>query len=411
MSRLNLGKLGAAALISLLPITAMADPVTLDVVAWKGNEAQPAGLPELIKKFETENPDIKVELTYVARKDVDKLMPPRLQGGNPPDVSMVDPSLVQLWGDAGFLSDLGQGSEWYSRLIPAVREIMSSGDKIFVMPLEVIGMGDFVNMGLLKKVGIDKAPVTVDETEAACKALSAAGITPMILPGGFSEMLWVGANAFNPNGVPLADLGSGKAKFADNADFNAALDSVRSLIDAGCFDPKLQAGLDVWSTALEEFKAGRVAMLPHGAWNIGSFSKIDGLDYQFAPMPSRFSNIGMALDLVGPGWAIPRDAKHPDAAKKWVEFFARDENLAVFEKAEGAYSTFVGGTNGVPELAAPYSAARAAGDLRLWPFSTLEFPKVLQTAWEEGLTGFLIHLDEPNKATLDRWDQAVEDNQ
>lgn len=357
-----------------------------------------------------ENPDIKVELTYVARKDIDKVMPPRLQGGNPPDVTMVDASLVELWGDAGFLADLGQDSPWYAKLDPTLSQIMSTGDKIYVMPLEVIGMGNFVNMDLLKSVGIDSVPLTVDATRAACEALTEAGISPMIFAGTFPAMLWVGANGLDPAGTPPAELGSGDAKFVDNAAFSASLDSVRALVDSKCFDPKLQAGLDPWSTALEEFKAGRVAMMPHGAWNIGSFSKIEGLNYQFAAMPSLYSEYGMALDLVGPGWSIPAQATNKEAATKWVEFFTRDENLAIFEREEGAYSTFVGGTNGVPELAAPYTAARAAGKMLLWPFSTLEWPKGLQTSWEESLTGFLLNIDAGNEVTLERWDEAVEDS-
>jgi raffinose/stachyose/melibiose transport system substrate-binding protein len=384
--------------------------VVLDVVAWKGNEAEPAGLPELIEKFEAANPDIDVELTYVARKDVDKVIPPRLQSGNPPDVTMVDSSLVDLWGGAGFLADLGIDSDWYARMQPSVSKVMTRDGGIMVFPLEVIGMGNFVNMDLLAKVGIEKAPVTIDELKAACTALAAEGISPMIFAGGFPAMLYVGANGIDLNGVSPAEYGSGDLKFVDDDNFNGSLDSVRDLVASDCFDPKLQAGLDPWATAPEEFRAGRVAILPQGAWNIGSFSSIDGLNYQFAPMPSRFTDVGLALDLVGPGWAIPKDAANKDAAQKWIEFFADEENLNVFLEAEGAYSPFVGGKSTMPDLAATYTQARADGSLILWPFSTLEFPKPLQSEWEDSITGFLLDIDQPNEKTLQRWDDIIEDN-
>lgn len=400
--------LSTALVVGLLPI-AQAD-VVLDVVAWKGNDAEPAGLPELIEKFESENPDIDVELTYVARKDVDKIIPPRLQSGNPPDVTMVDSSLVDLWGGAGFLSDFGIDNAWYDNMVPAVRDVMTRDGKIMVFPLEVIGMGNFVNMDLLAKAGIDKAPVTVDELKAACTALAAQDISPMIFAGGFPAMLYIGANGIDPNGASPAEFGSGELSFAEDKNFNASLDSVRDLVASGCFDPKLQAGLDPWATAPEEFRAGRVAILPQGAWNIGSFSSIEGLNYQFAPMPSRFTEDGLALDLVGPGWAIPTDAQNVESAHKWIEFFAQEENLGVFLKAEGAYSPFVGDNNTMPELAAPYTEARAKGSLILWPFSTLEFPKPLQAEWEDSITGFLLDIDAPNKKTLQRWDDTIEDN-
>lgn len=382
----------------------------LDVVAWKGNEAEPAGLPELIEKFEAANPDIDVELTYVARKDVDKVIPPRLQAGNPPDVTMVDSSLVDLWGGAGFLQDLGTDSSWYADMVPAVQNVMTRDGKIMVFPLEVIGMGNFVNMDLLAQAGIDKAPVTLDELKAACSALSAEGIAPMIFAGTFPAMLFVGANGIDPDGISASEYGSGERQFVGDENFNASLDAVRDLEAAECFDPELQAGLDPWATAPQEFRSGNVAILPQGAWNIGNFSAVEGLNYQFAPMPSAFTDVGLALDLVGPGWAIPSDAANVEAAQKWVDFFAEEENLNVFLEAEGAYSPYVGGQSTMPDLAAPYTAARAEGSLILWPFSTLEFPKPLQSEWEDSITGFLLNIDGSNDDTLQRWDDTVEDN-
>lgn len=90
--------------------------IKLDVTAWKGNESEPAGLSGLIASFEAANPDIDVELSYISRTDTDVVIPPRLQGGNPPDVMMVDMPLVKVWGDAGFLQDFGTDAEWYGRV-------------------------------------------------------------------------------------------------------------------------------------------------------------------------------------------------------------------------------------------------------------------------------------------------------
>ncbi len=286
--------------------------------------------PELIDKLEAEHPDIDVELTCVARKDVDKVIPPRLQGGNPPDVTIVDSSVVHLWGGAGFLKDLGTDSVWQERIVPAVRDVMTTDREILVFPLDVIGMGNFVNMDLLAKAGIENVPVTIDKLKAACEALAAEGFAPMIFAGGFPAMLFVGANRIDPNGISPAEYGSGDRTVVDDANFDASLDGVRVLVGSNCFDLELQAGLDPWATAPQEFRAGNVAILPQGAWNIGSFSSVEGLNYQFAPMPSAFTEHGLALDLVGPGWAIPTQAENAEAVQKWVDFFAEEENLNVF---------------------------------------------------------------------------------
>ncbi len=175
----------ASALALAVAGPVMAQSVTLDVTAWKGNEAEPAGLPELIAAFQEQHPDIKVELSYIGRLDTDTVIPPRLQGGDPPDVMMTDMPLLDVWGNAGLLTDLGTDSEWYGRIPADLQGALTSGDAAYIMPLEVIGMGNFVNMGLLREVGLQEPPTTIDELIAACGALSDAGINPMIFTGAF----------------------------------------------------------------------------------------------------------------------------------------------------------------------------------------------------------------------------------
>ncbi len=408
MTKATTGTIGALAL-SLLASTALAETVSLDVTAWKGNEAEPAGLPELIEAFEAAHPEIDVELSYVSRLDTDVVLPPRLQGNNPPDVMMVDMPLVKEWGDAGLLADLGQNSDWYGRVSPSLKAAISSGDAVYIMPLEVIGMGNFVNMDLLEKAGVAEIPTTIDDLKTACAKLADAGIKPMIFTGGFSAPLFLIANGLEQTENAAADLGLGEATFAEDAAFNAGLDSMRGLIEAQCFDPDDQAGLDPWSTALNEFQGGNFAMMPQGAWNIAAFSKIDGLNFAFAPIPS-LKESGVALDLFGIGWAMSAASEKQDAARTFIDFFTEAENLQVMLDAEAAYSPFEGGQSGVPDLAAAYDASRAEGGIVNYPFALLQWPKSLEAEIWDSLTGFLLDTAKGNGEVLERWDIAVEDD-
>ena len=290
------------------------------------------------------------------------VLPPRLQGNNPPDVMMVDMPLVEERGDAGLLADLGQDSDWYGRMSPGLKEAISSGDAAYIMPLEVIGMGNFVNMDLLEKAGVTEIPTTIDDLKAACGKLADAGIKPMIFTGGFSAPLFLIANGLEQTENAVADLGSGDATFAEDTAFKAGLDSMRGLIEAKCFDP--------WSTALNEFQSGYFAMMPQGAWNIAAFSKIDGLNFAFAPIPS-LKESGVARDLFGIGWAKSSASEKQDAARIFIDFFTEAENLEVMLDAEAAYSPFEGGQSGVPDLAAAYDASRAEGGIVNYPFALL----------------------------------------
>ncbi len=398
----------AIAALTVAAQTANAQQVVLDVTGWKGNEAEPAGIAELVSAFEAANPDIKVEFSYISRLDTDVVLPPRLQGNNAPDVMMTDMPLVSIWGDAGLLADLGTDSEWYGRLEPSLVSSVTTGDAVYIMPLEVIGMGNFVNNGLLAQAGIENAPTTIDELHAACQALDAAGIRPLIFTGGFSAPLFVIANGLEQTDDAAA-LGLGEASFVESESFNASLDVVRGLIDNKCVDPDGQAGLDPWSTALTEFKAGNFAMMPQGAWNIADFSSVEGLDYSFAPIPSG-KDSGVALDLFGIGWSMSAQTEHAEEAARFIAFFSDPENLQIMLDAESAYSPFQGGASGLPDLASAYDQARVDGGVIMYPFAVLDWPKELEGEIWDSLTGFLLDTDKSNENVLERWDEAVEDS-
>jgi raffinose/stachyose/melibiose transport system substrate-binding protein len=402
--------LGAASLLALMAGAASAEQVTLDVTAWKGNETEPAGLKDIIAKFEAANPDIKVQLSYVSRSDTDVVLPPRLQGNNPPDVMMADMVLIKVWGDAGLLADFGADAPWLSHVIPGLRDVVTRNGKTYVMPLEVIGLGMFTNMGLLGKAGIERPPLTIDELKDACGKLDAAGIKPMMMGGDFPSTLFVVANGLDAATTPVADLGSGASKFVDDAGFNATLDTFRDLEKSKCFDAKVMAGVDPWSTGLSEFKAGNYAMMAQGAWNIASFSESKDLDFTFGPIPSTSPN-GVALDLFGFGWSVSANAKHKEAAVKFVDFFGQPENLKPLLDAEAAYSPYDDGASGTPELAANYDAARAANAIRNYPFAVLDLPGPVEQEVKDSLVGLLANTEMTNADVLSRWDQTVEDNQ
>jgi len=393
--------------VALFAFTGAAQAVTLEVTAWKGNDAEPAALPELIERFEAANPDITIDFSYISRTDTDIVLPPRLQGGDAPDVMMADMPLVKVWGDAGLLAPLDKG-DWFDRLDPAVKAAVTTGDEVFIMPLEVIGMGNFVNMALLRDVGIDTAPTTIDQLKVTCTALSQAGVKPMIFAGGFSAPLFAIANGLEHDPSAAPALGTEDTSFEQNQAFIDTLSLFPELADAGCFDPEIQAGVDPWSTALAEFKAGNFAMMPQGAWNIRDFASVEGLDFVFAPIPSA-NDTGVALDLFGVGWVISSQSEQAEAAKAFVDFFTVEQNLQALLEAESAYSPFTGGASGMSARAAPYDEARTAGATIQFPFGVLHWPKPLEAEIFDSLTGYLLDLEQDPADVLSRWDEIIED--
>src|SRR3954467_9193998 len=105
---------GTAGLALVSAGVARAETVTLKF--WDNQQTE-SGLSqyqrEAVKRFEAENPDIKVEVTTVPYPEYQQRLLTAVQGGNAPDVSTVDQIWVAAFAKAGAidpLDDLATGA-------------------------------------------------------------------------------------------------------------------------------------------------------------------------------------------------------------------------------------------------------------------------------------------------------------
>lgn len=390
----------SAVMIGMGP-AAQAQSIELEVASWKGNEAEPAGLPEIIARYEEQNPDITVQLNYLARGEVDKVVTPRIMAGSPPSVVMADPALMIQWSQAGALADLGADSAFVSQMMPDVKSVMNRDGSYYVQPLELTGLGNFVNAGLLEEAGIEAPPATLAELADACAKLNEAGIGPMVF-GGYSGRLLLTANALDGNEVEPTSYLDGTQTFAQDESFAAGLDAIRAVVDAECFDPELMAGVNPWSTGLQAFMSEQYAMFIQGSWNIGRFAQVEGLDVVFTPIPTAEAP-GAALLGLGPGWAIPEASPHPEAARKWLDFFMEPEILGLFladEQAASPYSTIESGMAASASAFVDALETNAIND----PTKTTLWPGAFEDEIENSVVSFLLNMEMENSELLGRWD-------
>jgi len=399
-------KATAAAVLLTAGSWAAAQNVTLNVSAWKGGTAEPAAFPELIEQFQKENPGITIKLDYVSRNDTTTIMSSRLQSGSGPDVMMVDRDLLRQWGGAGQLLDLGP--ELLPKLTDDMKPQVQLKGKVYMQPMEVVGIGLFANQDLLKKAGVERAPRNVAEFKAACAKLNAAGIKPLLLPAkdGWGPAVFALSMGLAPSvkAAPtfVDDAIAGKQKFSTNANFVKAIGALKELADAKCYEPKLSVGVDAWSLGMSEFQAGRVAMMPQGTW---SLQKVPAtINFSFDPLPSLDGN-GTGLDRLGTAWAINAGSKQVPAAKKWLAFWTKNANLGKFLQAEAAFSPFTQATMWTPKSAQAYADARKAGQTTDYPRGRL--PAAFFQEAQKSMTALMLNMGQEPPAVLSRWDAAA----
>jgi raffinose/stachyose/melibiose transport system substrate-binding protein len=328
---------------------------TLTVVGWKGGGKEPANIDQINAAFEASHPNIKVQWTYVASGDTyQQSINTQLLGGTAPDVIMVDDTKAKLWSDSGNLLAL-DGQPWVDTLKPALKDFSKFDGKTVVLPQEIVGVGLYSNMTLLKKAGISAVPRSWGEFTAALDKLKAAGITPIGFAnkGGWTgEMaaLTLGASEVSATQPGWdAQRRDGTTNFAASQGWMTVLGKIQQL--TRYFDVKDALAADPFGKGLTDFESGKSAFLIHGSWNISEFQSKAQFPFQFSAVPGGASADRTApLMYVGTGLAINAASKAQDAAKEYLAYWAQDSTLQQYLKPEGAITTLAKGTTPpVPE--------------------------------------------------------------
>ena len=180
---MKLKTLFAATCLAALSGAAFAqDQVTLKF--WDNQQTE-SGLSqyqqEAVKRFEAENPDIKVEVTTIPYPEYQQRLLTAVQGGNAPDVSTLDQIWVAAFAEAGAIMPLDDQAKAAGikpdTFFKGAWDSANYNGKLWGIPFNVdVWSFSFVNNALLKAAGIDPASmVSFDGLKAAAEKLTDTG--------------------------------------------------------------------------------------------------------------------------------------------------------------------------------------------------------------------------------------------
>ncbi len=134
-------------LLAILAATAAAEPITLRMVVWDGDESLPI-LKRAAHEFEAAHPGIKVDLQGVSYNDYFTKLLAQYAADVAPDVAMMDPNNYQKFARRGAflplepLYDTVPGFNIKDYYDPIVKAHMYQG-KLYVLPRDIAPMGLF----------------------------------------------------------------------------------------------------------------------------------------------------------------------------------------------------------------------------------------------------------------------------
>lgn len=302
--------------------------------AWAGqlvinsNQSDPApkaAFSALIKKFEQENPDIKVSYNEYDHEAYKTALRNWLST-SPPDVvywfagnRMKEFVARGLFED---VSDLWQ-KQGLDTAMSQVKSVMTIDGKQWGIPYTYYQWGVYYRKDLFEKNAL-KEPKTWDEFLAACKKLKESGLTPIAIGTKFP---WTAAGWFDylnmrTNGHDFhMQLMEGKVAYTDPR-VKKVFERWRQLVEPGYFlanHPSYS-----WQEALPFLLNGKAAMYLIGNFAAANFGDKKDL-MGFFPFPNLDPAVAAAEDAPTDSIHIPARAKNKADARKFLAFMARPE--------------------------------------------------------------------------------------
>lgn len=312
-----LALLAATLTFAAVPRVRAADPVKIVMYGASSGDTETKSLNEIVKKWNDSNPDVQVDLQFVV--DYDTTLAKALASSTPPDIFYVDSFKFLDLVNAGALAPVGDKLTKTDDLIPALKDVFSTGGKFYCPPKDYSTLALQVNTEMLDKAGV-KPPTTWDELLAATKTLSTKDVPGLIVPTDSARWL---AMLYQAGGSVTDEAGT---KMTINSpEALTALKFYKSLYDAGA-----RQAADVgagWPG--EAFSKGKAAMIFEGNWVLGFMKdNAPNIKYQSVELPA--GPKGKASMVFTVCYGVSAKSKNIDATTKFLDYLVGPDAMAKF---------------------------------------------------------------------------------
>jgi raffinose/stachyose/melibiose transport system substrate-binding protein len=329
--------------------TTVQQPVTLKFYHWIGTDAGPV-VAEINKRFHAENPNITVQFSSITTDQYETVLKARLAGGDAPDLFGVFPGAkFYPYAKAGYVADLSN-EPWVARMVPGARRVVTYIDgKIYALPMDSNAIAVIYNKQIFSQHGL-AVPTTWTDFLAVCEKLKSAGVTPLAL--GIKDQ-WVDQL------IPYTMAPS--AIYRDNINFDKQLLSGASTFSHSSWTQMMKDYLELnargyfnqgplgttYVQTTQLIAASKAAMVVNGNWILAPIRQLSP-NLQLGMFPLPYVQAGQPIWVsagAGTTTAISATTKHPAEARKYLQFWARPDIMALYLKEKVAYSSFTDITN------------------------------------------------------------------
>ncbi len=309
---------------------ALTQPVRLTF--WQTHNAEETQtLKDLVAGFQKRYPKVEVAMDTVAFADAQGKFKTSAKAGKAPDVFRCEVAWTPEMADLGYLTPLDEflTAEEKAAYLPAPMKAATFRDEVWGLPQVTDCLALLYNRDLLKKAGVEP-PKTFDEMVAAGKKLTdpAARRYAFAFPANDSYFMLPFVWGFG--GGLIAD--DGRTILIAN---EGSVKGLQFMLDLRAKEKIVPPVFDIandYNNQLEDFKAGRLAMIFMGPWATANI--LSGSAFKDP------ANLGVGAIPAGPGgsgspigghnYVISAGCKNPELAYLFVSYLNEPENQARF---------------------------------------------------------------------------------
>lgn len=295
----------------------------------------------LVKKFEADNPGVKVELQSVTAEQKTSTNSQLIASSNAPDLALAPNDWRTLAGEGLLapLDDLYKNQDLDTRYAQAMVDSSTLDGTTYAFGTDQnYDNLVYINKALFEQAGIEiPADHRIKSTEDLIdivKKLNAIGVSGIAIGGtGGFQFGWL-VDGLLPTSATDKELQNYLTNWQADVPFDSqytdpaflnVIKTIQSWGDGGVFaDGYLAAD---YSIARGLYYQGQAGMLLSGGWEIGELEK-QGVtfesDFLLLPPVDGGTDTKVSL-LAGPSMVIPAKAKSIDLAKKFAELWVSDE--------------------------------------------------------------------------------------
>ncbi|MFI8228129.1 extracellular solute-binding protein [Streptomyces sp. NPDC085900] len=329
----------------------------------------------LAKKFEAQNPKVKVKIVQMENDAYKSKMTALTASGKLPDIFHTwGGGVLQQQVDAGLVEDLTDRTKpWADGMLSVAKQAYILGDKVYGIPFDIGMIGFWYNKALFKQAGITAPPTTWSGFLDAVKKLKAKNITPIALAG---KEKWPGMYYWAYLAMRTAGIDALK-KANDDKDFTAPglVQAGQHLQDLVKLQPFQKGFLGAaYSTPTGQAATmgnGKAAMELMGQWAPvveADSGKGLGSDLGFFPFPAVEGGKGAITEVFGGGGGHALRKGAPQAAVDFLKFFASEATDLVLVKKTNTLPVVPGAEKGLsdPNTKAVQAQLKAATGFQLY---------------------------------------------